>query len=180
MVFYDSGGLIGPHVDYHEKSQPVQSLWMPKVLKQFIHRMIFVREICRQSDEGMIQMLICRLSAAIGLRSLPKMRNPEDFTGPRAVTLLVCLIEDQGGGGATLFPALNIRIKLKPGDVLIYLNMLEKGVRDCRTLHIGCPVIKEKRMAHLWIADFEMNIFKQKFVNYFASVPQFKPYEMWC
>lgn len=177
-IFFDSGGLIGPHVDYTGQSLRVDSSWLPNVFKQLIQRMIYTREICRQHDPKVMAFINCRLRAATGRRIIPKQYNPEDFIGPRAVTLLVCLKDDQGSGGATLFPVLDVRIKLKPGDVLIFFNVLDKGIRDCRTLHVGCPVTKEKTVAQLWIAEYELTSFKQKFVDYFTSFPQRKQYKI--
>jgi prolyl 4-hydroxylase len=74
--------------------------------------------------------------------------------GQRMITALIYL-NDVEDGGATYFPKLNISIKPKKGNVLIFHNTIEDTVSiHPNSLHAGMPVKSgEKWAANLWFRE---------------------------
>jgi prolyl 4-hydroxylase len=73
------------------------------------------------------------------------------FDNPRILTVLVYLNEDYEGG-ETFFPSLDLKVRGKKGDALMFRNVLEDGRPDERTAHAGLPVTRgAKLIASRWI-----------------------------
>ncbi len=69
----------------------------------------------------------------------------------RILTFLIYLNDDYGGG-ATSFPQLEIDVRGRMGDALLFRNADANGVPDVRTRHAGCPVTSGvKKIASRWI-----------------------------
>lgn len=65
----------------------------------------------------------------------------------RQATAIVYL-NDEYEGGETVFPELELTLRARPGDMLLFANLNAAGKRDERTLHAGLPVAS----GHKWIA----------------------------
>ncbi|XP_064482595.1 prolyl 4-hydroxylase subunit alpha-1-like [Ornithodoros turicata] len=105
--------------------------------------------------------------------------KPDRFTvetGYRLATAVIYL-SDVAGGGATVFPVLNIVVRPKAGTVLFWFNMRpprendtdyaqfwsEVRTRDSRTLHGACPVLRgSKWIATKWFREREQGIVNYK------------------
>ena len=69
----------------------------------------------------------------------------------RVMTFLVYLDEDYEGG-ETAFPALDLRMKGRAGDGLLFRNASDDGTPDQRSIHAGLPVTRGvKHIASRWI-----------------------------
>ena len=80
------------------------------------------------------------------------------FANQRAMTLIVWLNDDYGGG-ETFFPTPGLKLKGRPGDGLLFRNTGADGRRDPASGHAGLPVTRgEKLIASRWIRErpFEM------------------------
>lgn len=72
--------------------------------------------------------------------------------GPRKWTLLM-YISDNCEGGETYFPNLNIKVKPKQGDAVLFTSLSEDNSKvHPLSYHQGSPVVTgEKRIANVWI-----------------------------
>ena len=74
--------------------------------------------------------------------------------GQRLYTMLIYL-NDKFTGGETHFPELNKKIKLRPGDGILF-NTLDKDQKGChpKALHAGLPVKSgEKWICNIWVRE---------------------------
>lgn len=69
---------------------------------------------------------------------LPDYRQEIAENGQRIITFLVYL-NDNYEDGETVFPKLDIRHRGRAGEGLFFVNALENGEPDLRTLHAGTP-----------------------------------------
>ncbi|EGT49115.1 CBN-PHY-4 protein [Caenorhabditis brenneri] len=83
--------------------------------------------------------------------------NPEtnrqlvDSRGNRIATVLV-ILQIAKKGGTTVFPKINLNIRPKAGDVIVWLNTLSSGESDPQTLHAACPIKEGNKIgATLWV-----------------------------
>jgi prolyl 4-hydroxylase len=84
------------------------------------------------------------------------MEQVQRFGGPRKWTLIM-YIKDECEGGETFFPNLNLTVKPKKGDAVLF-HSLTNDNRKVHPLsyHQGSPVRKgEKRIANVWIRIVE-------------------------
>lgn len=73
--------------------------------------------------------------------------------GQRAHSIIVCLKEAEEGG-ETEFPNLMIKVKLKPGQALMWGNYDHEGKPSTLADHAGLPVIKgEKIVMPIWVRE---------------------------
>jgi prolyl 4-hydroxylase len=82
------------------------------------------------------------------------------FANQRAMTMLVWLNEDYGGG-ETFFPTPGLKLKGRAGDAILFRNTGADGRRDPAAGHAGLPVTAgEKLIASRWIREsaFELPI----------------------
>ena len=49
-------------------------------------------------------------------------------------------------GGATIFPQMDIKVKLNKGDALMWFNLLNDGTEDTLVQHAACPIL----MGYKW------------------------------
>lgn len=119
-------------------------------------------------EDPAIQALNRRLAAASGtaydqaepllvLRYRPGQQYQRHFdalpglTNQRVRTALVYLNEDYAGG-ETEFPRLDLRVKGRTGDVLVFSNTGPDGRADPLSEHAGLPVVSGvKHLASRWI-----------------------------
>lgn len=74
-------------------------------------------------------------------------------SGQRTRTLLIYLNDDYEGG-ATEFPKLDLKFRGRPGEALLFENVLPDGEGDMRTVHSGTPVISgSKWLFSQWMRD---------------------------
>lgn len=79
------------------------------------------------------------------LDTLPGERNQ------RVATMLIYL-NDGYLGGETSFPKLDLKIKVRKGDAVLFANVSPNGQPDPASLHEGMPVLSgEKLIASRWI-----------------------------
>ncbi|UMM38580.1 hypothetical protein L5515_009938 [Caenorhabditis briggsae] len=83
--------------------------------------------------------------------------NPEtnkvlvESRGNRIATVLV-ILQIAKKGGTTVFPKININIRPKIGDVVVWLNTVPDGESDSQTLHAACPIKEGTKIgATLWV-----------------------------
>ncbi|EFO88109.1 CRE-PHY-4 protein [Caenorhabditis remanei] len=71
--------------------------------------------------------------------------------GNRIATVLV-ILQIAKKGGTTVFPKINLNIRPKAGDVVVWLNTLPSGESDSQTLHAACPIKEGTKIgATLWV-----------------------------
>ncbi len=65
-------------------------------------------------------------------------------------------MNDVEEGGETSFPRVNIAVKPKRGNAILWYNTMPDGTLDDQSLHGGMPVLKgEKYVAVLWFRERE-------------------------
>lgn len=75
--------------------------------------------------------------------------------GQRMATCILYL-NDVAEGGETCFPELDIRVRPKKGDALLFINVTPEGEVDRKTLHASLPVIAgEKWISTKWVRERE-------------------------
>ena len=75
-------------------------------------------------------------------------------TGGQRVGTCVIYLSDVEDGGGTRFPSLGLEIRPKPGAVLYFADVDERGVEDPSTLHAGVPVLAGvKYIATKWLRE---------------------------
>lgn len=79
---------------------------------------------------------------------LPNYQQEIADNGQRIITFLIYLNDDYSGG-ETIFPKLDISHKGRTGEGLYFINALENGDSDLRTLHAGTPPISGEK----WIVS---------------------------
>ncbi|CAQ35068.1 Fe2OG dioxygenase domain-containing protein [Caenorhabditis elegans] len=73
--------------------------------------------------------------------------------GNRIATVLV-ILQIAKKGGTTVFPRLNLNIRPKAGDVIVWLNTLSTGESNSQTLHAACPIHEGTKIgATLWVHE---------------------------
>jgi prolyl 4-hydroxylase len=73
-------------------------------------------------------------------------------TGGQRYATFIMYLNTPEGGGETVFPLLNLKIKAKKGDALLFYNCDFQGNVDRMTLHGGAPVtLGEKWIATRWL-----------------------------
>lgn len=84
--------------------------------------------------------------------TLATMKNP------RVHTFIIALNDDYGGG-ATIFPNLGKMFKYKTGDVLIFDNLNNYGFKTKKAIHGGMDVTRgEKWVCNLWVRRHKCEI----------------------
>ena len=77
--------------------------------------------------------------------ALPGVANQRQLTA-----ILFC--NDGFAGGETRFPRLDLTVRAREGDLLLFANVQADGTSDARSEHAGLPVIEgEKWIATRWI-----------------------------
>lgn len=79
---------------------------------------------------------------------LPNYQQEIAENGQRIITFLIYLNDDYEGG-ETVFPELDISHKGREGEGLYFVNSLEDGSPDTRTLHAGSPPVSGEK----WIVS---------------------------
>ncbi len=93
------------------------------------------------------------------LPELPDQAAEIDLRGQRIRTILVYLNEDFSDG-ETYFLHADKKIKLPPGDAVMFENVTEEGDPDEHSVHEGLPVSKgQKWLASKWIRDKSQVLF---------------------
>jgi prolyl 4-hydroxylase len=83
--------------------------------------------------------------------SLPNFAEEMRARGQRIKTCLVYLNEGYEGG-ETDFPKLGVKFRGRPGEALVFENVLPNGTGDMRTVHAGRPPLNgEKWLLSQWI-----------------------------
>ncbi|MFD1951461.1 2OG-Fe(II) oxygenase [Sphingomonas arantia] len=67
------------------------------------------------------------------LDTLPAVLNQRGWT-------MLIYLNDQYHGGETLFPRLDLKVKGRPGDALLFRNLTDDGSPDPATIHAGLPI----------------------------------------
>ncbi|GFS80146.1 prolyl 4-hydroxylase subunit alpha-1 [Nephila pilipes] len=131
----------------------------------------------REMDHPLIPRMYRRIEAITGLSSssaepfqmanyglgghfhlhMDVLPDTETYFGPemgnRVATWLTYL-SDVNGGGATVFPRLNITVWPKKGSALFWHNVKSNGVGDILTLHGACPVVTgSKWVTNVWFHE---------------------------
>ncbi|HEY6817736.1 MAG TPA: 2OG-Fe(II) oxygenase [Croceibacterium sp.] len=76
----------------------------------------------------------------------------------RTVTVLVALNDDYDGG-ETLFPAIGLAWRGRPGDALVFRNVDLAGAADPAARHAGCPVRRgTKFLLSRWIRERPLDL----------------------
>ena len=86
----------------------------------------------------------------------PALPNYADEMRLKGQRIKTCLVYLNGGyeGGETEFPRLGIKFRGKPGEALIFDNVLADGAGDPDTLHAGLPpTAGEKWLLSQWLRD---------------------------
>lgn len=79
--------------------------------------------------------------------AIPGLDNQREFT-------VLVYLNQQYEGGETRFPELDITVKGRRGDCLVFRNVTDDGKPDPRTIHAGLPVRKGvKWLASRWIHE---------------------------
>lgn len=85
-------------------------------------------------------------------------KNDTYLEGGQRIKTLICGLSAAKEGGETAFPKLNIKIKLKPGDVLTFDNVGEDKKILLSSYHAGLPVISgDKWVMTKWIREKTTN-----------------------
>lgn len=85
--------------------------------------------------------------------SVPHFADLVRERGQRTRTLLIYLNDDYEGG-ATEFPKLDLKFRGRPGEALLFENVLPDGEGDMRTAHAGTPVVSgHKWLFSQWMRD---------------------------
>ena len=75
-----------------------------------------------------------------------------DWKGTQRLYTALIWLNDDFVGGETHFPRLDMKVRGKAGDMLVFSNLLPNGMRDDRMEHAGLPVTRgEKWLASRWI-----------------------------
>ncbi|HET9394651.1 MAG TPA: 2OG-Fe(II) oxygenase, partial [Nitrospiraceae bacterium] len=83
----------------------------------------------------------------------PAFRDELMVLGQRVATCLVYL-NDDFDGGETAFPRLGWKYRGRPGDMLLFQNLVANGQPDFSSLHAGLPPTRgEKWLLSLWIRN---------------------------
>ncbi|CAL1301538.1 unnamed protein product [Larinioides sclopetarius] len=131
----------------------------------------------REMDHPLIPRMYRRIEAITGLSSssaepfqmanyglgghfhlhMDVLPDTETYFGPemgnRVATWLTYL-SDVSGGGATVFPRLNITVWPKKGSALFWHNVKSNGIGDILTLHGACPVVTgSKWVTNVWFHE---------------------------
>ncbi|KAF8788355.1 Prolyl 4-hydroxylase subunit alpha-1 like protein [Argiope bruennichi] len=131
----------------------------------------------REMDHPLIPKMYHRIEAITGLSSssaepfqmanyglgghfhlhMDVLPDTETYFGPemgnRVATWLTYL-SDVSGGGATVFPRLNITVWPKKGSALFWHNVKSNGIGDILTLHGACPVVTgSKWVTNVWFHE---------------------------
>lgn len=73
-------------------------------------------------------------------------------TGGQRFATFIMYLNTPEGGGETIFPLLNLKVKAQKGDALLFYNCDLQGHVDQKTLHGGAPVTRgEKWIATRWL-----------------------------
>ncbi|XP_054721016.1 prolyl 4-hydroxylase subunit alpha-1-like [Uloborus diversus] len=131
----------------------------------------------RGADHPLLRRLYRRLELVTGLSSasaepfqmanyglgghfhlhMDVLPDTEKYFGPdmgnRIATWLTYL-SDVNGGGATVFPRLNLTVWPKKGTALFWHNVKSNGVGNILTLHGACPVVTgSKWVSNVWFHE---------------------------
>jgi hypothetical protein len=83
----------------------------------------------------------------------PAFRDELMVLGQRVATCLVYL-NDDFDGGQTAFPRLGWKYRGRPGDMLLFQNLVANGQPDFSSLHAGLPPTRgEKWLLSLWVRN---------------------------
>ncbi|CAI2352756.1 unnamed protein product [Caenorhabditis sp. 36 PRJEB53466] len=83
-----------------------------------------------------------------------------DERGNRIATVLV-ILQIAKNGGTTVFPKIDLNIRPKAGDVVVWLNFETSGESDPLTLHAACPIKNGTKIgATLWSNEPESEEFE--------------------
>lgn len=86
----------------------------------------------------------------------PKLPGPKlslKTGGQRTKSMIVCLKQAEEGG-ETEFPNLDIKVKLEPGQAVVFDNLNPDGTPTTLTDHAGLPIIKgEKIIIPIWVRE---------------------------
>ncbi|KAG8198503.1 hypothetical protein JTE90_017369 [Oedothorax gibbosus] len=128
----------------------------------------------KRGDHPLIPELYARIESVTGLSSVSaepfQMANyglgghfhlhmdvlpdTETYFGPdmgNRVATWMYYMSDVNGGGATVFPRLNITVWPKKGSALFWHNINSNGIGNILTLHGACPVVSgSKWVTNVW------------------------------
>ncbi|GIY57587.1 prolyl 4-hydroxylase subunit alpha-2 [Caerostris darwini] len=131
----------------------------------------------REMDHPLIPRMYRRIEAITGLSSssaepfqmanyglgghfhlhMDVLPDTETYFGPEMgnrVATWLTYMSDVNGGGATVFPRLNITVWPKKGSALFWYNVKSNGVGDILTLHGACPVVTgSKWVTNVWFHE---------------------------
>lgn len=84
---------------------------------------------------------------------VPQFRGELSIFGQRVYTL-VTYLNDDFDGADTFFPRAGLRFRGKPGDLVLFRNVLTDGSPDERTLHAGLPPERGRKwVLSQWLRD---------------------------
>ncbi|GFY79124.1 prolyl 4-hydroxylase subunit alpha-1 [Trichonephila inaurata madagascariensis] len=131
----------------------------------------------REMDHPVIPRMYRRIEAITGLSSssaepfqmanyglgghfhlhMDVLPDTEKYFGPEMgnrVATWLTYMSDVNGGGATVFPRLNITVWPKKGSALFWHNVKSNGIGDILTLHGACPVVTgSKWVTNVWFHE---------------------------
>lgn len=86
-------------------------------------------------------------------RDDPNFRTHVGTSGQRTITMFIYLITPEEGG-ETYFPEIDLKVKVNPGDAVLWYDVHNNGLENPKTLHGGLPVEKGNKMAiNVWFRD---------------------------
>jgi len=75
--------------------------------------------------------------------------------GGQRLASVLCFLNDVPKGGETSFPEVQLKVKPKKGDAILWYNTFPNGTLDKKALHGGEPVIEGvKYVAVQWLREF--------------------------
>lgn len=75
-----------------------------------------------------------------------------DWKGAQRLATALIWLNDDYEGGETHFPKLDLKLRGNAGDMMVFANIGDDGMRDDRMQHAGLPVTQgEKWLASRWI-----------------------------
>ena len=79
---------------------------------------------------------------------------PKSLFARRRLVTIFCYLNSVSSGGATNFPALDVRVQPSPGRAVLFSNIRQDGLPEGKTLHAGEPPLGATKYGlNIWVCE---------------------------